>query len=55
MKAIGDTGYRRYVTIEKEAIKIDEKKIAVEEKFDGAYVLHANTERSFASSEGRRN
>jgi pyruvate dehydrogenase complex dehydrogenase (E1) component len=45
-KMIGNTGYRRYVTIEKEAIKIDEKKIASEKKFDGIYVLRTNTELS---------
>ncbi len=42
-KMIGNTGYRRYVTIEKDALHIDEKKIAQEKKFDGVYVLRTNT------------
>jgi hypothetical protein len=54
-KMIGNTGYRRYVTVDRDAVHIDEKKIGAEEKFDGAYVLRNNTERSFALSEGRRN
>ncbi len=45
-KMIGNTGYRRYVTIEKDAVAIDEKKIAAEGTFDGIYVLRTNTELS---------
>jgi transposase len=45
-KMIGNTGYRRYVTIEKDAVQIDEKKIASEKKFDGIYVLRTNTDLS---------
>jgi transposase len=45
-KMIGNTGYRRYVTIEKDAVRIDEEKIAKEKKFDGIYVLRTNTELS---------
>jgi transposase len=45
-KMIGNTGYRRYVRIEKDALRIDEEKIASEKKFDGIYVLRTNTELS---------
>ncbi len=45
-KMIGNAGYRRYVTIDKDAVAIDEKKIASEEKFDGIYVLRTNTDLS---------
>lgn len=45
-KMIGNTGYRRYVTIEKDAVQIDEEKIAKEKKFDGIYVLRTNTDLS---------
>lgn len=45
-KMIGNTGYRRYVRIEKDALHIDEEKIASEKKFDGIYVLRTNTDLS---------
>ena len=45
-KMIGNTGYRRYLSVEKDAIRIDEKKIASEKKFDGIYVLRTNTDLS---------
>jgi len=45
-KMIGNTGYRRYLSVEKDAVHIDEKKIASEKKFDGIYVLRTNTELS---------
>jgi hypothetical protein len=43
-KMIGNTGYRRYLSVEKDAVHIDEKKIASEKKFDGIYVLRTNTD-----------
>jgi transposase len=42
-KMIGNAGYRRFVTIDKDALALDEKKIAEEEKYDGIYVLRTNT------------
>jgi len=42
-KMIGNTGYRRYLSVDKDAVQIDEKKIASEKKFDGIYVLRTNT------------
>jgi transposase len=41
---IGNKGYRKYLHIEKDAIKIDQKKIMEEEKFDGKWVLTTNLE-----------
>ena len=45
-KMIGNTGYRRYLSVDKDAVAIDEKKIASEKKFDGIYVLRTNTDLS---------
>jgi len=45
-KMIGNNGYRRYLSVEKDAVQIDEKKIASEKKFDGIYVLRTNTDLS---------
>jgi transposase len=42
-KMIGNTGYRRYLSVDRDAVQIDEKKIASEKKFDGIYVLRTNT------------
>lgn len=41
---IKNRGYKRYISVEKEGIKINFKKIEVEEKYDGKYVLSSNTE-----------
>lgn len=41
---IGNSAYRKYVTVEKDAICLDEKKIAAEAKYDGKYVLLTNTD-----------
>jgi len=43
---IGNSAYRKYVTVEKDAVSVDEKKIASEKKFDGIYVLLTNTDLS---------
>jgi len=45
-KMIGNTGYRRYLSVDRDAVQIDEKKIASEKKFDGIYVLRTNTDLS---------
>jgi transposase len=36
---IGNKGYRRYLKVKKDAVKIDEKKLKEEERFDGKFVL----------------
>jgi transposase len=36
---IGNKGYRRYLKVEKGAVKIDEEKLKEEERFDGKFVL----------------
>jgi hypothetical protein len=41
---IGNRGYRRYLTIEKEAVTIDPKKVAANARFDGKWVLRTNME-----------
>lgn len=40
---IGNSAYRKYVSIEKDAVSVDEKKIAAEKRYDGKYVLLTNT------------
>jgi transposase len=45
-KMIGNTGYRRYLSVEKDAVQINEAKITAEKKFDGIYVLRTNTDLS---------
>jgi len=45
-KMVGNTKYRRYLSVEKDAVQIDEKKIASEKKFDGINVLRTNTDMS---------
>lgn len=39
---IGNKGYRKYLTIDKGAVKIDKAKIKEEEKYDGKWVLTTN-------------
>lgn len=43
---IGNKGYRRYLKVEKDAVKIDEEKLKEEERFDGKFVLLTNTQLS---------
>jgi transposase len=45
-KMIGNTGYRRYLSVDRDAVQIDEDRIASEKKFDGIYVLRTNTDLS---------
>ncbi|MBI5116357.1 IS1634 family transposase [Candidatus Poribacteria bacterium] len=40
---IGNSAYRKYVTVEKDAVSIDGRKISAEAKYDGKYVLLTNT------------
>lgn len=41
---IGNTGYRRYLTIEKGSVRIDAAKVKEEETYDGKWVLTTNTD-----------
>ena len=41
---IGNNSYPRYLSVNKDAVQIDEKKIASEKKLDGIYVLGTNTD-----------
>jgi transposase len=40
---IGNKGYRKYVRMEKDAVAIDDDKVAVEARYDGKWVLTTNT------------
>jgi transposase len=40
---IGNKGYRKYVRMEKDAVAIDEDKVADEARYDGKWVLATNT------------
>ena len=40
---IGNSGYRKYLRVEKEAFSLDMEKVEVESRFDGKYVLRTNT------------
>src|SRR3989304_5302496 len=43
---IGNSAYRKYVTVEKDAVSLDERKITAEQRYDGKYVLLTNTDLS---------
>jgi transposase len=43
---IGNSAYRKYVTVEKDAVSLDERKIVAEQRYDGKYVLLTNTDLS---------
>ena len=43
---IGNSAYRKYVTVEKDAVSLDERKIAADQRYDGKYVLLTNTDLS---------
>jgi hypothetical protein len=43
---VGNKGYRRYVSIEKDAVYIDEAKVQAEARYDGKWVLRTNTDLS---------
>jgi hypothetical protein len=40
---VGNTGYRKYLHIEKEAVSIDMEKVAEDARYDGKFVLRTNT------------
>ncbi len=40
---IGNRGYRRFLRVNKDAVRIDEKKIAAEAVYDGKFVLRTNS------------
>jgi hypothetical protein len=41
---VGNSGYRKYLKVEKEAFSLNLKKIEEEARFDGKYVLRTNTD-----------
>jgi len=41
---VGNKGYRKYLKIKKNSVSIDHDKNAYEERFDGKWVLQANTD-----------
>jgi len=43
---VGNKGYRRFLTVEKDSARIDEEKITSEARYDGKWVLRTNTDLS---------
>jgi hypothetical protein len=43
---IGNKGYRKYLTMDRDSVRIDQDKINYESRFDGKWVLITNTELS---------
>ena len=43
---VGNKGFRRYLSIDKGAVQIDEAKVKAEARYDGKWVLRTNTELS---------
>lgn len=41
---VGNRGFRRYLRVEKDAVKIDLHKVEAEARFDGKWVLRTNTD-----------
>lgn len=41
---IGNTGYRKYLRLEKGALRLDTQKVEAEARYDGKFVLRTNTE-----------
>jgi hypothetical protein len=41
---VGNKGYARYLRVTKDAMRIDEDKVAAEARYDGKYVLRTNTD-----------
>jgi transposase len=41
---IGNTGYRKYLRLEKGALRLDKQKVEAEARYDGKFVLRTNTE-----------
>ena len=44
MSLVGNKGYARYLRVTKNAVHIDEDKVAAESRYDGKYVLRTNTD-----------
>jgi hypothetical protein len=40
---VGNTGYRRFLTVARGAVRIDAKKVAADARYDGKFVLRTNT------------
>jgi transposase len=40
---VGNSGYRKYLRLEKDAVSIDMEKVAAEARYDGKFVLRTNT------------
>ena len=40
---VGNKGYRKYLTVDHDSVRIDEEKIKSESRFDGKWVLRTNT------------
>jgi transposase len=43
-KLVGNKGYRKYLTLERDSVKIDYGKIEADSRFDGKWVLKTNTD-----------
>ena len=43
-KLIGNKGFRKYLSVKRNAVTIDKKKVEEEKRFDGKWVLTTNTE-----------
>jgi transposase len=43
---VGNKGYRKYVTVSKGAVRINQEKVKAEARFDGKWVLQTNTDLS---------
>jgi hypothetical protein len=41
---VGNRGFRRYLRVEKEAVRIDPRKVEAEARYDGKWVLRTNTD-----------
>lgn len=41
---VGNRGFRRYLQVEKDAVRIDPRKVAEEARYDGKWVLRTNTD-----------
>jgi hypothetical protein len=41
---VGNRGFRRYLRVEKDAVKIDPRKVEAEARYDGKWVLRTNTD-----------
>lgn len=40
---VGNRGYRKFLKVDKDAVAIDQKKVAAEARYDGKFVLRTNT------------